>query len=427
MRLQDDWNRFWFAPQTGHVLGLYRIAIGLLTLYSFSLFAKDADVFFSDEGVLTTRTVARELGREYHTILHWIRSPFGVRLALAALMLAAVCFTVGFHTRVASVLLYLLVVSFHERNPLVLNGSDSVLRTMLFFFMFAPAGAAWSVDHVRRRIRSREVTPRLISPWAQRMMQVQVSVIYFVTAYAKTRGALYHQGTAMYYVFGLVDFNVRGVEQLMNHPLIYSFLTYAVLFIEVSLPFLLWFRASRPYAVGMGLLAHGWIMVFMTIPVFGILMVATYIPFFTEEECEGALQRARDRLAGRRAILFYDEACARCRKVRGLVESLDLLGRVELKEAGSVALDRLPPGRPRAFPLEEGILVLPSGGVLGGFDACRWLAGRLPAIAWTLPLWYVPGVAFWGRKICRKLARGHSRSAPSRATLGPVGGAATEP
>ena len=44
-----------------------------------------------------------------------------------------------------------------------------------------------------------------------------------------------------------------------------------MLLVEASIPFLLWFRASRPYAVAMGLLAHGWIMAFMTIPVFGLL------------------------------------------------------------------------------------------------------------------------------------------------------------
>jgi predicted DCC family thiol-disulfide oxidoreductase YuxK len=410
-RLREDWNTFWFAPQTGRVLGLYRVAIGLLTIYSFALWAKDVAVFFSDDGVLTTRTLASAMGREYHTILQWFGSPFTVRLALAALFAAALCFTVGWHTRLASITLYLLVVSFHERNNLVLNGGDTVLRTMLFFFMFAPAGAAFSVDALRRRLRSPDAPPALISPWAQRMMQVQVAVIYFVTAYAKSRGALYHEGVAMYYIFGLVDFNVRGVEQLMNYPLAYSFLTYAVLLVEVAIPFLLWFRASRPYAIMMGIFAHGWIIVFMTIPVFGILMIATYIPFFTEAELSDALARVRRRLVRRRATLYLDGACATCARVRALVGALDLFGRVHATDARGVPAESLPRGVGPSDVLEERILVTARGRVLKGFDAWRWIAVRLPALAWSLPLWYLPGVAFAGRRLYRRFA--HGRSAPA--------------
>jgi hypothetical protein len=293
-----DWDRFFFEPQTARVLGLYRIAIGVLTIYAFLLFAKDASAFFSDRGVLRVETLERVNSREWHTLLGYVRSPLGVKLALGALFLAAAAFTVGVQTRVSSVVLFILVTSFHERNNLVLNSGDTLLRTMLFLFMFAPAGAALSIDSLRRRLRAPAGTvagPVLVAPWAQRMMQLQVAIVYITTAYAKTRGELYHQGSAMYYVFGIVDFNVRGIENLMNYPVLYSALTFGTLFVEVSIPFLIWFRATRPYAVVLGVLLHLWIMVCMILPVFGILMVTTYICFFREEDCEQAREWLKER------------------------------------------------------------------------------------------------------------------------------------
>lgn len=284
MKQLRDWNRFFFDPQPTRVLGAYRIAIGLLTLYSFLLFAKDATAFFSDRGVVSVSTVERMQEREWHSVLAWLRSPATVKCTLAALFLAGASFTAGFYTRTSAVLLYVLVTSFHERNPLVMNSGDSVLRTMLFFFMFAPAGRSFSVDNIRKRRAGLEPDPALAAPWAQRMMQIQVAVIYFTTAYAKSRGDLYHNGSAMYYAFGLVDFNVHGIENLMNYPVLYSAMTFGMLFIEISLPFLIWFRASRPYAIAMGILLHLWIMWCMTLPVFGILMIATYLCFLTDEE-----------------------------------------------------------------------------------------------------------------------------------------------
>ena len=403
-----DWCRFWFRPQTGHVLGLYRIVLGLITIYSFALWAKDAVVFFSDAGVLTTQTLSASMGRPYHTVLQWIRSPLGVSLALAALFLAAVCFTAGWHTRTSSIVLYVLVTSFHERNNLVLNGGDTVLRTMLFFFMFAPAGAALSVDRILQRLRQPDgatAPPRQIVPWAQRMLQVQCAVIYLVTIYAKSRGGLYHDGTAMYYVFGLVDFNLRGVEQLMNHPVLCSFLTYAVLGVELTIPFLLWFRASRPYAVLLGLFAHGWIMLFMNIPVFGALMLATYLPFFTEREFQRAAVRIRRWAAARRARVYFDGECPMCTRARRLVETLDATGRVTSLDARTA---ELPPGVDRRTLLEEMVLGTSRGHVLRGFDAWRWLLARFPATFWLAPLLYLPGVAFMGRRVYRRVARGRT-------------------
>src|SRR5262249_44478018 len=136
-------------------------------------------------------------------------------------------------------------------------------------------------------------------------------------------GDLYHEGTAMYYVFGLIDYNIHGVERLMNYPVLYSSLTFATLFAEVALPFLLFFRATRPYAVFLGLGLHAWIMVYMTIPVFGILMVATYIGFFSEEELNQALDQFRRRFVhpGR---IYFDGACPLCQRVRRVVEILDI-------------------------------------------------------------------------------------------------------
>jgi len=297
-----DWDRFFFAPQTAKVLGLYRIAIGLVTIYCFALFAKDVTAFFSDRGLIPFSSVENNTHRDFHTILRWIGYPWSVKCALAALFLAGISFTVGFYTRTSSILLFLLVLSFHERNQQVLNGGDVVLRTQLFLFMFAPAGAALSLDSLIRRKRhpNEAAGPALVAPWAQRLMQFQIAIIYFVSAYAKWSGDLYRNGSAMYYVFGLIDFNIRGVERLMNYPVIYSGLTFAMLFVEIAIPFLMWFHAARPYAVVMGLLLHLWIMIVMTIPVFGILMVATYISWFSEEEFEGGFDRLRKAFGGTR-------------------------------------------------------------------------------------------------------------------------------
>ena len=403
----QDWNRVFFKPQTAQVLGLYRIAIGLITLYCFLLFAKDVTAFFSDRGLMPYDTVEKATTREFHTIFRWIRSPLGVKCALGALFVSGFCFTIGFYTRLASILLFVLVTSFHERNGEVLNAGDTVLRTQLFLFMFAPAGAAWSVDSLRRRQKKpgdQVADPLLVAPWAQRMMQLQVGIIYFVSAYAKWSGDLYRNGSAMYYIFGLIDFNVRGVEKLMNYPVIYSTLTYFTLFVEIAIPFLMWFRAARPYAVVLGVGLHLWIMFAMTLPVFGILMVTTYISWFSEEELGEALAWIRKRFAKPRARVYVDGDCGLCTRARKIMELLDLFERLQFMNARDPGIGGPPPGVGEAALLETMHLVTPGGAVMTGFRAYRWMALRLPATCWLAPFLWLPGVAWAGERVYRRIA-----------------------
>lgn len=402
-----DWNKFWFEPQTVHVLGLFRIAIGLITIYSYALFAKDVTIFFSDEGVLTSQTLASTMTRDWHSLLYYITSPLGVKLVLALLFIAAFSFTIGFKTRASAIVLFVLVASFNERNNLVLNSGDTVLRIMIFFFIFSPAGRAYAVDSLMARLKIPEpeaMLPFASPPWAQRMMQIQVAVIYFVTAYAKSRGELWHGGEAIYYIVGLIDFHITGVEQLMNYPLIYSSLAFLTLFAEVSLPFLLFFKATRPYAVLMGIGLHAWIMVFMTLPVFPILMMSTYIVFFSEDEVNGLLERIRLQW-GKKGRVYFDGNCPLCLRSRKIMKLMDLFARVDFVDFRPLKSKQLPKGVNLENLEGEMHLVTPKGKVLKGFEAFRWMSARLPATFWLTPLFYMPSAAFFGKKIYRWVAR----------------------
>lgn len=378
-RAWEAWDRFFFRPDTARMLGLYRIVFGLIVLYSFALLAKDVSMFFSDDGLLTSASSSLLFKSNYLTLLDGLRTPWGVRAALAVVFVSAACFTVGFQTRTSTAVLLVLVVSFHVRNIFVLQGGDTVIRTMLFFFLFAPAGAAFSVDSLRRRLRSPgSGTAELrVSPWAQRMMQMQVALIYFIASYGKLLGDRYWDGTAMYYMLGRLDIHLSGLERLMNYPAVYAPMTVAAIAMEIPLPFLLWFRRTRPYAALLGVALHAWIMVFMVIPVFGIIMIASYLTFAGEADVDRAIERMRRRVAPRRARLLLDTASPRGAWWSRVIPILDVLGRV--------AIEAAPPGD-AAGPR----LVTPDGRTRVGFSAWAWLLPRLLAVFGVIPALYLP-------------------------------------
>jgi hypothetical protein len=58
----------------------------------------------------------------------------------------ALCFLAGYRTRVAAVLLWACTTSLQNRNLLLLDFGDDLLRVTLFWCMFLPMGARYSVD-----------------------------------------------------------------------------------------------------------------------------------------------------------------------------------------------------------------------------------------------------------------------------------------
>ena len=104
----------------------------------------------------------------------WIEMRFWVSLGSELLL------TIGFLTRLNSLLIFLCLTSIQQRNLYVTHGGDTFLRLAGFFLTFAPAGAALSVDRlirIRRGKHPADIQPR--SPWAQRMIQLQGALRYF--------------------------------------------------------------------------------------------------------------------------------------------------------------------------------------------------------------------------------------------------------
>ena len=79
---------------------------------------------------------------------------------------SATLITIGFLTRFNSVLVYLCLASMQQRNLSILHGGDTFLQCPDSSLIFAPAGAALSVDRLIRVWRGKEgaeIRPR--SPW----------------------------------------------------------------------------------------------------------------------------------------------------------------------------------------------------------------------------------------------------------------------
>jgi len=298
-QLVPYWNRFFFEPIPATPLALFRIAFGTVVLVNMALLAPDTLVWYGERGTLPPEFAAQIINWPHVSLFSVLpagdAAAWGVMIGTLA---AAACVLAGWQTRLASILLWLCLVSFHQRNSFLLNSSDTLLRNLAFLMMFAPSGRALSLDRVLRRRRGREAPgPALIVPWAQRLLQIQVCVMYLSTVLWKISGPMWIDGTAVYYSLGLEEFAHYPIPDFM-HTLFFSRLaTWGTLLVEGSLATLIWVPRLRPYVLCCGLALHLGLEYAMNIPIFQWAALSTYCLFL---DPRGIVVRAVERTFARR-------------------------------------------------------------------------------------------------------------------------------
>jgi hypothetical protein len=289
------WSTFWFRPVWARPLGAFRIVVGVLTLAQLALLAFEMDYWLTDQGMLQGAEARLIAGPWRPSPLQWVQDPVSMRVFFAATAAVALAFTVGWRTRVMGVLLYLMALSIHHRNIPSNCGPDNLLMIFLFYLMLSPCGAAYSLDARRASRRRGTVAEPLIVPWAQRLLQLHLCLIYFNTAILKTSGSTWLGGTAIHFVLHNDEFRRFDFTALAQYPILINVFTQAGLLTEFCLAFFLWFRPTRRWVIAAGLVLHSGVLLIVNVPLFGELMMACYLTFLSPDEFDQLLRALNPR------------------------------------------------------------------------------------------------------------------------------------
>jgi hypothetical protein len=317
MSLLQKWNEFWFAPRSAAPLALYRIALGSLLVLWGLLIAPDLLTWYSEGGVVPLSAMRLINGPAYARldVLAQVTDPRLLVAAFSLFMLAAIAVTIGFCTRAAAIVAYVLLISFHHRDSIILNSGDTFMGLMLFFLIFAPCGAAYSVDRLLRIRSGKELAgpPPQVVAWAQRLMQLQITIVYLDTFLGKLQGQRWLDGTAVYYPLHVAELGRFPVPLVGSHLILINLLTYGTLAIELAMGTLVWVPRLRGYVLLLATSLHLGIEYAMNIPLFSFLMVTSYVTFLPSEQVEAAVSWVC------RTARSFLELCARRRSCAGLV------------------------------------------------------------------------------------------------------------
>ncbi len=294
MRKLDNWAFGWGSPYT---LGVYRALIGGLALICLLMLSLDFNTWYTESGLATARDAEYWAGQLWHlNVLQGVTSTPVTAGVFGLTMLAALCTMLGLWTRVATIALAVGMISLHHRNPFILNGGDTLLRMSLITLALSPCGAAFSVDRLLRQRRGQPVLDQ-VSLWPQRLVQVQMTLVYGTTVWHKLNGVHWSDGTAAWYPGQLLEFHRFPTPRFVDLPPFVQIATWGTLVVELALAYAVYWRPARRWILLGGLALHAVIEYRFNIPLFAFISVAQYLAHYDGEEVRTWMENRRSRIA----------------------------------------------------------------------------------------------------------------------------------
>ena len=302
----SGWNSFFFSPADPTPLGLIRITVGLLALWSLFVFGLDLNDYFSSTGWAEPTAIqaqARPLSWSFWFLIgdSWLRPTW------CACLIALALFTLGIFSRVTAILAWAIVVSTVHRVPIALFGFDQILSALLLYLaVTASSGQAVSLDRFFRRWKEARAqaaisrstrhkdgprptlgprepaipAPTVSANLGLRLIQLHLVLIYAMAGLSKLQGPSWWNGTAIWKTMTTGEFARFDFTFLAAWPILVNVLTHASLFLELAYPVLIWIKLLRPAMVaGMAILHLGIAVMSPGLAEFGLAMLAANLAF----------------------------------------------------------------------------------------------------------------------------------------------------
>lgn len=312
-------------------LSLFRVGIALVVIADLCLRSRYMIEHYTDFWLFPREALFSLENSKTMFSIHAANGQLWYQVVLFALHgFFALCMLVGYRTKMATILVWILTVSLQNRNMSINSGADDLLRLVLFWSMFLPLNRHWSWDsqkqHEIKRVHGAFV---LFSVWSIAFI-VQQMMLYWVTAYLKFGPEWYVTHTAVYEILALEWFRTSFGTLLYPHKNILEFLSWASMFTEFLAPLLLifpfWKTGSRFLGIILIIGLHIGIVTTIGVGIFPwvsmISMLALLPSFFWDK----ILKKMSPKWE---LIVYYDDHCGLCARWIRVLRSYAIFSGVE--------------------------------------------------------------------------------------------------
>jgi hypothetical protein len=288
-----DW---WTTPVRAERLAALRIGFAAVLLLDVLVqYLPHYADFFGAGSLGSPEVFAGRQVRHWHwSLLRGLDDSRWFLVRLGIWGVASVLLLIGWRPRLAAAVAWAISISLLNLNYYLHNGGDRIRTIVLFYLMLTPCGAAWSLDRFLLRRKSQPApltthhspltTPTFISPWALRLLFIQMALIYFLNGFYKLVGPHWRSGDMLHYVLGNVQWARWSFAELpLPFPVVQA-MTWLVLIWELGFPLLVVMRPFRNPTLWLGVFLHIGLAVSLQLGLFSFYMLCLYLPLVPWEK-----------------------------------------------------------------------------------------------------------------------------------------------
>lgn len=374
-------------------LALFRVGLGLTFLIDYLVTRIPyADLFYFRGGL--------NFSRLHSSSLAFIHSADWFQFFLLLLALFCFCLLIlGCKTKYTAFASWLLVVSFHVKNDIIVNAGDILGCLLLFWALPLPTNKHFSMDAVFK-----EQKPSSHFSVFSLFFIGQIILVYWMTFLLKNH-PIWKYGDAVYYALQLDNFRTYWGDILLEYPAVMKILTFTTYyFIESLSPLLLLFLGFIPrlriFLIFTMIMFHISLNTFMHLGMFSYFCIFMWCALLPSEFWNYLTKY----LPQKPLTVYFDGSCVFCKKIVYLFKTFLILPHTHLTTAQSK------PSALSEMKKRNSWLVWNSEkGWQSHFSAFAELTARSPLFFYLAPLLRLKPISFLGNKIYSLTAQNRNR------------------
>jgi hypothetical protein len=287
-----------------------RIAFGAVLFAAYATRGPWLEVLYGPAGVggssLAARMPSAAFGRPidapFRFLLASTDSLLLVYGAWALLLLASLCFLLGYRARLAGALALLLHAAFVARNPYAYQGWAWMMKPFMLYVVLSPCGAWVSIDAWRRSSVASAERAFVGTGWPLRLLRLHICTMYAVAGLSRLEDSSWRRGE-MVFVAVTDSYSARFDVDWFPIAAFLEPLSYVAFVAEPLAPILLWIPGLGALWAVLLMMLHGGLELLLRDGWWQWTMMGALLAFLPPRWLDVPLRRI-DR-AGRRAMGFF--------------------------------------------------------------------------------------------------------------------------
>lgn len=316
-------------------LALFRFALGVVLICDWFTRIAHVNDFYTDKGVLSRSALLGQFGNPLHfSVFNMAGSSLWIYTLCFIALFFYLAFLWGYRTPWATFFSWVFFVSYSARAPMIAHGGDDLIRMALFWMMFLPSNAHFSVD--RALGKSNSDLPAGIFNVASFALMIQLIAMYFSTSLLKWHPVWIGQGTALFYALQLDQFvSLFGTWLRLLPAEILRLMTFGTMWVELVVPLLVFVPVRNSFFRWVALLTliffHFGIFLTFQLASFPWVCMVYWLIFIPASFWDAWLEKLKTLQS--KAVIFYDGECRYCLKMVSLIRVFLVLPFVQVRTA----------------------------------------------------------------------------------------------